>query len=81
MSNAPTQYYLIFRNPENGCETYDVYETHRCQEKGCLWTTEEYTGETCSAGSEAKFVEEYNRNLIEGYVCGYEVQGYIEVRR
>ena len=76
---APTQYYLIFK--KNCSDEYDVYESHRCQEKGCLWTTEEYTGNVVLPGNEAKFVEEYNKNLIEGYVCGYEVEEYIEVER
>lgn len=80
MTSSPTQYYLTFKNPQNGCETYDVYESHRCQEKGCLWTNDEYVT-TCIAGKEAEFVEKYNKNLVEGYVCGYEVEDYIEVRR
>jgi hypothetical protein len=79
MTSSPTQYYLIFKN--NGHGDYDVYESHSCQEKGCLWTTEEYVGNTCLPGDEAKFVEEYNNNLIEGKVVGYEIDGYIEVVR
>lgn len=79
MATAPTQYYLTFK--ANNCNEYDVYESHRCQEKGCIWSSDEYTGNTCIPGNEAKFVEEYNTNLIEGYVCGYEVEDYIEVEK
>ena len=74
---AFTQYYLTFKN--NGCGDYDVFESHRCQEKGCQWTTDQYVGETCIPGKESKFVEEYNNNLIEGKVVGYEIVDYIEV--
>ena len=75
----PTEYYLTFK--ANCCNEYDVYESHRCQEKGCLWTTDQYVGKTCIPGNESKFVEEYNKNLIEGKVVGYEIEGYIEVER
>ena len=75
--NAPTQYYLTFK--ANNCNEYDVYESHRCQEKGCLWTTDTPVGETCIPGKEADFVKSYNEKLIEGYVCGYEIEEYIEV--
>ena len=76
---SPTQYYLTFK--ANNCGEYDVYESHRCQEKGCLWTTDQYVGETCIPGKESKFVEEYNKKLVEGKVVGYEVEDYIEVER
>lgn len=76
---SPTLYHLIFR--ANNCGEYDVYEQHRCQEKGCFWTDEEYTGNTCIPGDETKFVEEYNNNLIEGQVDSYVIENYIEVKR
>lgn len=76
--SSPTQYYLTFK--DNHLGDYDVYESHRCQEKGCLWTSDQYIT-TCIPGNEAKFVEEYNNNLIEGKVIGYEIEGYIEVER
>ena len=75
---APTLYYLIFK--ANNCGEYDVYESHTCQEKGCFMTNEEYIT-TCIPGKEAEFVEEYNKNLIEGKVDGYEIEEYIEVER
>ena len=78
MATAPTQYSLIFK--ANCCGEYDVYEIHRCQEKGCIWTDENYIT-TCIPGNEAKFVEDFNKNLIEGYVSDYEVEEYIEVER
>ena len=77
--SSPTQYYLTFK--KNCCNEYDVYESHRCQEKGSLWTTEQYVGETCIPGKVDEFVEDYNNNLIEGYVCGYEVKEYCGVRK
>ena len=43
-------------------------------------TNEEYIT-TCIPGKEAEFVEEYNNNLIEGKVDGYEIEEYIEVER
>ena len=76
---SPTEYYLTFKN--NGCGDYDVFESHRCTEKGCLWTTDQYVGETCIPGNEAKFVEEYNKKLLNGKVTGYEIVDYIEVER
>ena len=78
MSN-PTQYYLTFKN--NGCGDYDVFESHKCPEKGCLWSMDNYVGETCIPGNEAKFVEDYNNRLTEGKVVGYEIVDYIEVER
>lgn len=75
---SETQYYLTFKN--NGCGDYDVFESHRCQEKGCLWTSDVYIT-TCLPGKVDEFVEEYNENLIEGKLTGYEVEGYIEVER
>ena len=77
--SSPTQYYLTFK--ANNCGEYDVYESHRCTEKGCFWTDEQYVGDTCIPGNEAKFVEDYNNNLIEGKVVGYEIEDYIEVER
>ena len=74
--SAPTQYTLIFT--KNCCNEYDVFEQHRCQEKGCVWTDEQYVG-TCIPGNESNYVKEYNANLIEGYVCDYVVEEYIEV--
>ena len=76
---SPTQYHLIFK--QNNCGEYDVYEQHSCPEPGCLWTEEEYVGNTCIPGNEAKFVEEYNNNLIEGRVSSYEIEDYIEVEK
>lgn len=76
--SSPTQYYLTFK--ANNCGEYDVYESHRCTEKGCFWTDDQYIT-TCIPGDEAKFVEDYNNNLIEGKVVGYEVEEYIEVER
>ena len=75
---SPTEYYLTFK--ANNCEEYDVFESHRCTEKGCLWTSEEYIT-TCLPGKEADFVKEYNEKLIEGHVVGYEIEEYIEVER
>ena len=77
--SSPTEYYLTFK--ANCCNEYDVYESHRCTETGCLWTTDEYTGNTCIPGKEADFVKEYNDNLIEGKIVGYEIEEYIEVER
>ena len=73
---SPTEYYLTFK--ANNCAEYDVFESHRCTEKGCLWTSEQYIT-TCLPGKESEFVEEYNNNLIEGKVVGYEIEEYIEV--
>ena len=73
---APTLYYLIFKN--NNLGEYDVYESHTCQEKGCIMTTEQYVT-TCLPGKVDEFVKEYQNNLIEGRVDGYEVEEYIEV--
>ena len=72
----PTIFHLTFK--ANCCNEYDVYESHKCQEKGCLWTSDEYIT-TCIPGKEAEFVEEYNKNLIEGKVISYEVEDYVEV--
>lgn len=76
--SSPTQYYLTFK--ANNCGEYDAYESHRCQEKGCFWTTDQYIT-TCLPGKIDEFVEEYQRNLIEGVVYGYEVEEYIEVKK
>ena len=74
---APTQYRLIFKN--NSCGDYDVYEQHRCQEKGCFWTEETYVGDTCLPGHIDEFVEEHNKELLEGKVDEVIVDHYIEV--
>ena len=77
---APTQYRLIFKN--NSCGDYDVYEQHRRQEKGrlrCFWTEETYVGDTCLPGHIDEFVEEYNKELLEGKVDEVIVDHYIEV--
>ena len=75
--SSPTQYYLTFK--ANNCGEYDVYESHRCPEDGCLWTMDQYVGETCIPGKESEFVKEYNKRLIEGKLVGYEIEEYIEV--
>ena len=71
------KYYLTFKN--NGCGDYDVFESHSCPDGNGLWSLDNYVGETCIPGKEAKFVEEYNNKLTEGKVVGYEIEGYIEV--
>ena len=71
---SPTLYYLIFKANKQG--DYDVYEQHTCQEKGCVMTNEEYIT-TCLASKITEFVEEYDKELIEGKVDGYEVKDYI----
>ena len=69
---APTLYRLIFKR--NVINEFDVYEQHRCQDKGCFWTDPEYTGNTCLHGQIDKFVDEYENNLIEGIVDEVEVE-------
>ena len=72
-----THYFLIFK--ANNCYEYDVYESHTCTEKGCLWTSEQYI-ETCLPGKVEEYVKDYNDNRTQaGKVVGYEVDGYIEV--
>lgn len=66
MSTTPTLYRLIFK--KNTIGEYDVYEQHRCQEKGCFWTDEQYTGNVISPGHIDEFVDEYEDNLLEGLV-------------
>ena len=73
---SPTLYYLICK--DNGLGDYDVYESHMCQEEGCFMTNEEYIT-TCLPGKVDEFVKEFQDNLIEGKVDGYEVDHYIEV--
>lgn len=74
------QYHLIFK--ANGCGDYDVYEQHRCTEKGCIWTNEEYVGNTCIHGKETEFIEDYEKNrILNGKVVSYEVLGYNEVEK
>ena len=63
---SPTLYRLIFKNNDLG--DYDVYEQHRCQERGCVWTDEEYTGNTCTPGHIDEFINEYQDNLLEGII-------------
>jgi len=69
---APTLYRLIFKR--NDINEYDVYEQHRCQEKGCFWTDPEYTGNTCLPGHIDEFVDEYQDNLLEGIIDEVEVE-------
>ena len=76
--SLPTIFYLTFK--ANCCGEYDVFEAHKCQEKGCLWTSDEFVN-TCLPGKEAEFVEEYNKKLVEGKVVGYEIEEYIEVEQ
>lgn len=67
----PTLYYLFFkRNPHN---EYDVYEAHKCQEKGCIMTADQFVN-TCLPGKVQEFVEEYQENLVEGIVENVEVE-------
>ena len=68
--SAPTLHKLIFKR--NSCGDYDVYESHRCQEKGCFWTDEEYLT-VCLPDHIDEFVEEYNDNLLEGTVDEVDV--------
>lgn len=72
---APTLYFLSFE--KNCCNEYDVYESHRCQEKGCVLTEERYVT-TCLPGKIEEFVENFQDNLVEGIVAGVEVE-YIQV--
>lgn len=65
-------YRLIFKR--NSINEFDVYEQHKCQEPGCFWTDQEYTGNTCLPGHIDEFVKEYERNLIEGTVDEVEVE-------
>ena len=74
---SSTHYFLTFK--DNGLGEYDVYESHTCTEKGCLWTSEQYI-ETCLPGKVEEYVKDYNDNRTQaGKVVGYEVDGYIEV--
>lgn len=77
--SSPTQYHLIFK--ANNCGEYDIYEQHTCTQKGCLWTSPEYTGRTCLPGNESEFIHEYNEMLKEqdGVVVSYNVVGWMEV--
>ena len=68
---SPTLYRLIFKRNRHG--DYDVYEQHRCQERGCVWTDEQYTG-TCLFGHVNEFVDEYEEDLLEGMVDEIEVE-------
>lgn len=63
--SAPTLYRLLFKRNPHG--DYDVYEQHRCQQKGCFWTDEQYIT-TCLIGKVDEFITEYETNLIEGEV-------------
>lgn len=67
---SPTLYRLIFKKNRHG--DYDVYQQHRCQEKGCFWTDCEYT-DTCLVGHVDEFVEEYEADLLNGIVDEVEV--------
>lgn len=62
----PTIYRLIFRT--NDCSDYDVYEQHKCQEKGCFWTDPEYTGQVCLIGHIDEFVKDYQEKILEGVI-------------
>lgn len=80
--NAPTLYRLIFKNNHCGEHPdYDVYEQHRCQEKGCFWTDKEYTGNVCLPGKIDEFIEEYQENLLNGIVDEVIIDHYIEVEQ
>lgn len=68
----PTLYKLIFK--KNNVGDFDVYEQHRCQDKGCFWTDPEYVGETCVKGHIDEFVNDYENKLIEGIVDEVEVK-------
>ena len=72
---APTLYYLFFKR--NNCDEYDVFESHTCQEKGCIMTSEQYLT-TCLPGEIESFVKEFQSNLIEGVVDGFKVEEWIE---
>ena len=73
---SPIEYYLLFK--ANSCGDYDVYESHRCTEKGCLWTSEQYI-EICLPGKIEDFVKDYNDNrILNGKVIGYEVEEVVE---
>ena len=63
---SPTLYRLIFKR--NVINEFDVYEQHRCQERGCVWTDEEYTGNTCTPGHIDEVSNEYQDNLGEGII-------------
>ena len=41
----------------------------------------EKEGHNAWLSTDKAIVEEYNNNLLEGKVCGYEIEDYIEVER
>ena len=70
---APTLYKLIFK--KNSIGEFDVYEQHKCQELGCVWTDENYTGNVVLPGHIDQFIEDYEHDLLEGIVDEVEVIG------
>lgn len=72
MTSAPTLYRLIFK--KNCIGEYDVWEQHPCQDKGCLWTPQEFTGRVCLPEEINEFIKEYEFNLVEGIVDEVEVE-------
>ena len=73
----PTLYYHFFMR--NNCNEYDVWESHTCQEKGCIMTNKCYIS-TCLPGKVEKFVEEFQHDLPEGVVDEIHVD-YIGVEK
>lgn len=69
--NLPTLYHLIFKRNSHG--EYDVYEQHTCQEKGCIWTKEEYCT-TCLPNKLDEFLVEFNNELLDGVVDSIHVE-------
>lgn len=80
MSTAPNLYYLFFKR--NNCNEYDVFESHRCQDPGCLMTNDEFVG-TCLPGKVEEFVNEFSDKCREfgDKLENYEVDGYIKVEQ
>ena len=64
--NAPTLYFL--KVTERVIGGYEIWEQHQCQEKGCFWTDERYTGNTCLVGHIDEFVNEYENQILEGII-------------
>ena len=69
---APTLHRLIFK--KNCSDDYDVYEQHKCQELGCVWSREEYLT-VVLPGHIDEFVDDYEENLLEGCVDEVDVIG------
>ena len=74
MTSSPTIYYLLFK--KNIINEYDVYESHMCQEPGCFMTNERFV-DTCLPGKVDEFVKDFQDNLVEGRVDGFEVEDYL----